>query len=423
MEIMKTWLDEFCEKRLPHGDVEKLFRSCFMNTIETTVEFPEEGDTYVFTGDIPAMWLRDSSAQLIPYLNLAKEYKEIRAMFSGLLKRQFRYILLDPYANAFNKTANGHGHKDKTKQNDWVWERKYEIDSLCYPLWLACRYYNETKDSEPLGEPFIKALNTVLEVFETEQRHNERSDYSFIREGEYAQDTLPNNGKGDEIPYTGMTWSAFRPSDDRCVYNYLVPSNMFAVVTLRGVAALGKNTVPAAVAKRCVSLADEIDGGVARFGTVNHPDFGKMYVYETDGKGNNLLMDDANVPSLMSLPYIGYCKLDDPVYLNTRKFILSEQNPYYFKGKCASGLGSPHTPKGYIWHIGLLLQGLTARTKEEKREILSALRATHAGTFFMHEGFDKDDPSRFTRPWFSWANSLFAAFIIENQADLADLIA
>ena len=148
-----------------------------------------------------------------------------------------------------------------------------------------------------------------------------------------------------------------------------------------------------------------------------------MYVYETDGKGNNLLMDDANVPSLLSLPYIGYCKLDDPVYLNTRKFILSDQNPYYFKGKCASGLGSPHTPKGYIWHIGLLLQGLTARTKEEKREILSALRATHAGTFFMHEGFDKDDPSRFTRPWFSWANSLFAAFIIENQADLADLIA
>ncbi len=423
MEIMKTWLDEFCEKRLPHGDVEKLFRSCFMNTIETTVEFPEEGDTYVFTGDIPAMWLRDSSAQLIPYLNLAKEYKEIRAMFSGLLKRQFRYILLDPYANAFNKTANGHGHKDKTKQNDWVWERKYEIDSLCYPLWLACRYYNETKDSEPLGEPFIKALRTVLEVFETEQRHNERSDYSFIREGEYAQDTLPNNGKGDEIPYTGMTWSAFRPSDDRCVYNYLVPSNMFAVVTLRGVAALGDSIVPAAVAKRCVSLADEIDGGVTRFGTVNHPDFGKMYVYETDGKGNNLLMDDANVPSLLSLPYIGYCKLDDPVYLNTRKFILSEQNPYYFKGKCASGLGSPHTPKGYIWHIGLLLQGLTARTKEEKREILSALRATHAGTFFMHEGFDKDDPSRFTRPWFSWANSLFAAFIIENQADLADLIA
>ena len=143
MEIMKTWLDEFCEKRLPHGDVEKLFRSCFMNTIETTVEFPEEGDTYVFTGDIPAMWLRDSSAQLIPYLNLAKEYKEIRAMFSGLLKRQFRYILLDPYANAFNKTANGHGHKDKTKQNDWVWERKYEIDSLCYPLWLPLLQRNQ----------------------------------------------------------------------------------------------------------------------------------------------------------------------------------------------------------------------------------------------------------------------------------------
>ena len=422
MQYLYDWLDEFCGKTFADSRLERLFRACFLNTYETTVEQTEEGETYIFTGDIPAMWLRDSTEQVAQYLPLAKESEEIRGMIRGLLKRQFRYIQLDPYANAFNKHASGQGHKDITKQNDWVWERKFEIDSLCYPLWLACKYYALTADGSALDESFVRTVETVLRTFETEQHHGEQSDYSFVRIGEYAHDTLPNGGKGDEVPYTGMIWSAFRPSDDRCEYNYFIPGNIFAVTVLRKLAALGGAILPERLKARCAGLAQTVEEGVKKYGTVEHPEYGTVYAYETDGKGNHLLMDDGNVPSLLSLPYLGYCSADDPVYKNTRKFILSKENPFYFAGKAAAGIGSPHTPKGYIWHIGLTVQGLTATTVEEKRTVLHTLLTTHADTFYMHESFDKDDPAQFTRPWFAWANSLFALFIMENRAVLSELL-
>ena len=421
MKYLTEWLNDFCEKTALGDELERLFRACFMNTYDTTLE-SADGETYIVTGDIPAMWLRDSTEQVAQYLPLAKESEEVRKMFSGLLSRQFRYIGIDPYANAFNKTANGHGHKDITKRCDWVWERKFEIDSLCYPLWLACKYYALTHDATPLGEQFIRTVETVLDTFETEQRHSEKSDYSFIRVGEYAQDTLPNGGKGDVIPYTGMIWSAFRPSDDRCVYNYFIPGNIFAVATLRKLSESDDSVLPADIKERCSTLARVIDDGIQKYGVVEHPKFGKIYAYETDGKGNYVFMDDGNAPSLMSLPYLGYCTADNPIYKNTRKFILSKENPFYFEGNAASGIGSPHTPDGYVWHIGLLIQGLTADTVEEKRQILHTILSTHAGTYYMHEGFDKDDPTKFTRPWFAWANSLLALFVMENRKIIPELL-
>lgn len=414
MKSLYAWLDGFCAETFDDPKTEAMFRACFLNTYETTVE-DADGETYVFTGDIPAMWLRDSSAQVIPYLHAAERSAEVRKMIAGLLTRQFRYIQLDPYANAFNKTANGHGHKDVLPQSDWVWERKFEIDSLCYPLWLACKYYAHTGDTAPLGTAFVRAVETALDTFTDEQRHHERSDYAFIRVGDYAHDTLPNGGKGDPIPYTGMIWSAFRPSDDRCTYNYFVPGNIFAATTLRLLTALPETVLPPFTVARCRLLAQTIEEGIARFGVVDHPLYGKIYAYEVDGKGNVLLMDDANVPNLLGLPYLGYCSADDPVYRNTRKFILSKSNPYYFCGRAAAGLGSPHTPDGWIWHIGLIMQALTASDADEKRAIFDTLLSTHADTAYMHESFDKDDPARFTRPWFAWANSLFAYFVIEDR--------
>lgn len=422
MKDLEKWLNEFCKELSAYPELEKLFRSCYRNTYETTTKLLSDGTTYVFTGDIPAMWLRDSSAQVTPYLFAAKGSAEVRRLFTGLLKRQFDYILLDPYANAFNQTADGSGHKDITKQSDWVWERKYEIDSLCYPLWLAYRYLDETHDFSPFDARFVRAAGAVLATFETEQRHSQQSEYSFVREGEYAHDTLPGGGKGDEVPYTGMTWSAFRPSDDRCVYPYLVPSNMFAVVTLRRTAAILTKIGQPKLSDRAQKLCGEIEQGISRFGTYDHPRYGKIYVYETDGKGNRLLMDDANVPSLLSLPYLGYCSPSDPIYQNTRRFILSRDNPYYFSGRAAAGIGSPHTPEGWIWHIGLIMQGLTSDDREEKRRLLAALLSTHADTGFMHESFDKDSPENFTRPWFAWANSLFSYFIIQNRSEIAALM-
>ena len=122
-------------------------------------------------------------------------------------------------------------------------------------------------------------------------------------------------------------------------------------------------------------------------------------------------MDDPNVPSLLALPYLGICEPADEIYLNTRRFILSESNPWYFKGSAAQGVGSPHTPDNYIWPIGLIIQGMTAEDPEERMPLLHTLVATDAGTFSMHESFDVDDPARFTRPWFAWADSLFAEYV------------
>ena len=165
------------------------------------------------------------------------------------------------------------------------------------------------------------------------------------------------------------------------------------------------------LAAQALDLANQIDEGIQTYGLYEHPKYGTIYAYETDGFGHYNLMDDANSPSLLSIPYIGYAPADAPIYQNTRRFILSTDNPYYYEGEAAKGIGSPHTPYGYIWHISLIMQILTSTDPAEIRECLETLSRTHAGTGLMHEGFHCDDPSRFTRPWFAWANTLFAEML------------
>lgn len=390
----------------------KLYENCFYSTLKTTTEFLSDGSAFVFTGDIPAMWLRDSSAQVRHYIPFARENKKYQQLIEGVIKRQLFYIQIDPYANAFNKEANNAGHKDDiTEQNPWVWERKYEIDSLCYPIQLAYLYWKETGRISLFDDTFKKVINIIIDLWKLEQNHV-NSNYSFVRTNCAPTDTLNNNGRGMPVNYTGMTWSGFRPSDDACTFNYLIPSNMFAVVVLRYVEEMacdiyGDETLAHSAAK----LREEIDYGIKTYGIYKHPRFGDIYAYETDGFGNYNLMDDANVPSLLSIPYLQYTTSDDPIYQNTRRFILSDENPYFFKGKYAVGIGSPHTPDNYIWHISLIMQALTSTDDYEIKELLQTIINTDADTGFMHEGFNADDPSEFTRPWFAWANSLFAELI------------
>lgn len=389
-----------------------MFRKCYLNTLETTVEW-DEGEAFIKTGDIPAMWLRDSSVQVSHYVRLAGEDPDVRELIRSMLRRQFNCILIDPYANAFNKTANGMGHKDITLNNDHVWERKYELDSLIYPLWLVNKYYYYTKDASVFDELFFKTYGLMLDTMVTEQHHDERSPYSFARVGEFAHDTLDNGGRGSATGYTGMVWSAFRPSDDKCVYHYLVPSNMFASATLKQLLEnfrlAGVSDPYEDIARR---LIDDIDRGIEGFAII-HGDDGDKYAFEVDGLGNVNFMDDANVPSLMSLPYLGYCNADDSIYLATRKSVLSAENPYYYEGRYAKGIGSPHTPTDYVWHIALIIQALTSLDEEEKREIRETLKSTTADTLFMHEGFNVNNHYEFTREWFAWANTLYAIFIMD----------
>jgi meiotically up-regulated gene 157 (Mug157) protein len=392
-----------------------MFEKCFHNTVETTVECINEDEIFIITGDIEAMWLRDSSAQVAHYLPYADRYPELAKMIKALITKQFTFIAIDPYANAFNIEPNGKcWAKDRTDDNPWNWERKYEIDSLCYPIRLLYDYWKMTGDSSVFTEEIRETLKLIASLWKTEQRHDTDSNYYFERDNCLPMDTLSKGGKGEPTAYTGMLWSGFRPSDDACRYGYLIPANMFAAVVLGYVTEIADTIYKDGELSKSVQiLKNQIEEGLAKYATLRNEQCGTMYAYETDGFGNYNLMDDANVPSLLSLPWLRYCSTTSEIYQNTRRFVLSKQNPYYYEGTAAKGIGSPHTPPQYIWHIALSMQGLTAQTQEEKLEVLRSLMNTDADTGFMHEGFHCDNPKEYTRDWFAWSNSLFALFVIE----------
>jgi meiotically up-regulated gene 157 (Mug157) protein len=340
---------------------------------------------------------------------------DIRRTVRGVIRRQAMYVALDPYANAFNESPNGQGHQgDIPRSGPWIWERKWELDSLCHPIRLLHLYWEATRDSMVFDEAVHTMLVTAVETMRAEQRP-EDSPYRFVRpDPEQPTDTLVNEGRGPVCGYTGMVRSAFRPSDDACTYGFLVPANMFAVVVLGYLERFAQEIYgDSRLAEDAARLRAEIDAGIQRHAVVHHSAHGAVYAYETDGLGNHLLMDDANIPSLLSIPYLGYRPASDPTYRNTRAFVLSSGNPYYVEGAHARGVGSPHTPPGQVWPLSLIMQGLTSTDASERDELLTVLAATTAGTGYVHESFDPDDPGVFTRPWFGWANSLFAQFAME----------
>ena len=415
-ESIERILDKVREVFRNEPEVAETFERCYTNTLDTTVKRMDDGSTYVITGDIPAMWLRDSVAQLRPYLIPAKEDGEIADLIAGLVRRQFSCINIDPYANAFNEAPNGNcWEKDETDMGPWIWERKYEIDSLCYPVQLAYLLWKNTGRIEQFDGGFIQGAERILNVFETEMYHEERSTYRFIRRNSFYTDTLSRDGMGALVKSgTGLIWSGFRPSDDACTYGYLIPSNMFAVVILEYLHEISE-IVPGLkeIGKKAADMAAVVRKGIEEFGVTKVEGIGDVYAYEVDGYGQFNLMDDANVPSLLAMSYLGYKPEQPELEANTRELILSERNPYYYSGTKAAGIGSPHTPVRYIWHISMAIEGLTADTKEKKHEIIRRMIATDGGKGLMHEGFHVDDPAKYTREWFSWANAMFCELVMQ----------
>lgn len=412
VEEFMTEITEKCGEE--HKKWADNFNAAFANTLLTTVKRHEDGTTFLLTGDIPAMWLRDSTAQVRPYLVIAKTDEDLADMISGLVKKQFFYINIDPYANAFNESANGAGHQsDHTEMNDWIWERKYEIDSLCYPVQLAYLLYKNTGCTDQFNEDFVQGIHKILDLFTLEQDHSQSS-YTFVRDTDRKEDTLINEGRGAEVVPTGMTWSGFRPSDDACKYGYLVPSNMFAVVVLGYLAEIFSLVLDdEQVVQRALGLQAEIQSGIEQYGCTTNQAGEEVYAYEVDGKGNATLMDDSNVPNLIAAPYLGYGTMHDERYLRTRRTLLSKENPYFYEGAFAKGIGSSHTPENYVWPIAMAMEGMTTEDKAEKERILNQLVATDAGTNLMHEGFDVDNPDNYTREWFSWANMMFCELVMD----------
>lgn len=405
-----------------------MFENCYPNTLDTTVKFQMKGkkpDTFVITGDIEAMWLRDSSAQVWPYLQLLKQDKELQLLVAGLINRQAQCILLDPYANAFNDGPKGsYWETDNTQHMiKELHERKWEIDSLCYPVRVAYYYWLLTGDTSVFDADWHKAMQLVVKTFKEQQRKDGLGPYCFTRDCDRPTDSQINSGFGAPVKPVGLIVSAFRPSDDATQYGFLIPSNMFAVVSLRQLAEIENKVYGNAdFAGQCLELASEVDEAIQKYGVVNHPVAGKIYAFEVDGFGNSLCMDDANVPSLLGAPYLGYCKADNSLYQNTRKFVWSDNNPYFFKGKAGEGIGGPHVGLDYAWPMSIIMKGLTTGDAAELKECLTLLRNTDADTGFMHESFHVDNPAKFTRSWFAWTNTLFGELIVKIYHEHPELL-
>jgi hypothetical protein len=395
-----------------------MFENCFPNTLDTTVEYSLKNgkpDTFVITGDIHAMWLRDSTAQVWPYLPLVNKDKPLKDLIAGLINRQTQCVLIDPYANAFNKEPEeGEWMSDMTDMKPELHERKWEIDSLCYTVRLAYNYWKVSGDTSVFDKNWQKAAHLIYKTFREQQRKDGLGPYTFQRKTTRQLDTLSNNGYGRPLKPVGLINSSFRPSDDATTYGFLIPSNLFAVVSLNQMAEISEQiTGDRSFGEKCGELAKEVDEAVKEYGIVNHPKYGDVYAFEVDGFGNTTFMDDANIPSLIALPYLESVKRNDPVYENTRKFVWSEDNPYFFKGKAAEGIGGPHIGYDMIWPMSIIMKAMTSTDDKEIQWCIKTLRDTDADTGFMHETFHKDDPSNFTRSWFAWVNTLFGELILK----------
>ncbi len=405
-----------------------MFENCYPNTLDTTVQFSMadgKPDSFIITGDIHAMWLRDSTAQVWPYLPLAVEDESLKSLLAGVINRQTRCILIDPYANAFNDGPTGGGwESDLTDMKPELHERKWEIDSLCYPVRLAHGYWRTTGDASVLDSQWQTAAKSIVRTLKQQRRLSDPGPYKFQRHTAVAYDTVPLGGYGNPTRKVGLIHSMFRPSDDACVYPFLVPSNLFAITTLKQLAEIFSEEIgDRDFADDCDNLAGAIaDGMFQGHGVSDHSRHGEIYAYEVDGFGNALFMDDANVPSLLALPYLGAVELSDPVYQATRRFVLSEDNPYFFRGVAAEGIGGPHVGLDMVWPLGITMRALTSTNDGEILHCLRMLKTSNAGTGFMHESFHKDDPSNFTRAWFAWANTLFGELIVTLHEDRPDLL-
>ncbi|GAC1421264.1 MAG: glycoside hydrolase family 125 protein [Candidatus Velthaea sp.] len=375
--------------------LDRIYLTAFDEAMGRHASAQRDGTTYVSTGDIDAEWLRDASAVVRPYIGLSERDGDIASTLRGVVARQAKYILIDPYANAFSVGYT-------------VVERKFEVDSLLYPIWFSAEYYRQTHDASIFTPEVRRAFVRVLEVLRNEQHHDRRS--------HYRHEQLANGGRGSAVKYTGMVWTGFRPSDDPARYQYNIPVNMFAVVVMKDLTTIAKNVWrDERMAANAWGLSVEIQRGIEQNGSLELKGVGRIYAYEVDGRGHSNVMDDANIPSLLSIPYFGYLPQNNSLYRTTRAFVLSDRNPYFFRGKYAEGVGSPHTPHGFVWPLALCVQALTSTDETEVKRMLGYIAASDVGDHRLRESFDANWPENNTRADFAWPNALYAELVLARR--------
>ncbi len=421
-------------RKISNPILRRMFEVDAPNTLDTTTYYTERPDgrpdTVIITGDILNMWLRDSWRQSEPYLPFANDDPDVKKMFQGLIYRQAELIHIDPYANAFK-----HPHVEDPPENrmwgpgkQWdkaVWERKYELDSLAAFLQLSGEYYRVTGDLTPFDAHWVNAVDITLGVMATEQQEIEGDDDTERRALRPSGLPMPKYwkswGKGRPNKEVGLVRTLYRPSDDEVKYPYLIPANAMASVALKGVSGVLEDVSQLGLAYEAATLAHDIDMAIQQHGVIDSR-YGKVYAYEVDGFGNYELMDDPNIPSLLSLSDMGYCSRDDEVNVNTRRFLLSDDHKYHIRGKALEGQSSPHTPPENIWPMATMEQ---ARTSDDDEEIALCLRSiirAHPDRLFVNESVNVNNPREFTRPWFAWANSMLGGLIFDLAERKPDVL-
>lgn len=440
--------------RMVDKDLARIFENAFPNTLDTTVRWHVDGtekkppkpkghhgsrsigkwegaQSFIVTGDINAEWLRDSTSQLAGYQALAKEDEKIKKLILGAINTQAEYVIESPYCNAFQPPPpsrlahSGNGQGDTVHplfEPSFVFECKYELDSLAHFLALGNQFYNHTQSTAFLTPRWLTALDTVLKVldkqseptFDTDTGRFRKTEYRFRRNTDAGTETLNLGGVGNPLNgRTGLVRSAFRPSDDATIFGFFIPANAMMAVELKRASQMLRTAGKTDLANTLQKRGESLEKAVWEHGVVKHKKFGDVFAFEVDGFGSALLMDDANVPSLLALPLLGFLDASDKTYQNTRKMILcKEGNPYYLHGRAFKGIGGPHIGLQNAWPMSLLVQALTSNDDDEIMQSVHMVRnASRLG--LVHESIFVDSLSEYTRSWFAWANSVFAQTMLD----------
>ncbi|KAH0563446.1 hypothetical protein GP486_001983 [Trichoglossum hirsutum] len=432
--------------RMEDKDLSRLFENAFPNTLDTTIRWHVDGtgknsgkrtgqdwegaQSFIVTGDIDAEWLRDSTNQLEQYHALARKDKKIYNLILGAINTQAEFVIASPYCNAFQPPARSHLPVSARPMDNvhpaynptTVFECKYELDSLAHFLALSSKFYNSTGSTAFLTSRWYAALNAVLDVLDDQAMSTFDNSsgmfipnaYTFQRHTSTGTETLSLGGNGNPLNWgTNLVRSAFRPSDDATILGFYIPANAMMAVQLKRTAKIVRTAGKIDLAENLHSRGLALEKAVWEHGVVSHKKYGNVFAYEVDGYGSSIIMDDANLPSLLSLPKLGFLDSSDETYRNTRKMLLSKEgNPYYLKGRSFHGIGGPHIGLRNAWPMSLLVQALTSDDDEEITGALELVKsASQLG--LIHESIDVKIPSSYTRSWFAWANSLYSVVILD----------
>ncbi|KAF2241219.1 glycoside hydrolase family 125 protein [Trematosphaeria pertusa] len=436
-------------------DLYRLFQNAYPNTLDTAIKWKgyaadnaEEELTFVITGDINAMWLRDSANQMqsyLPLLNASSDSNSLASLYRGVINLQARYLLTSPYCNSFqppfesgidlgNNTSASQDTVKPPYSDISVFECKYELDSLAAFLEVSANYYNATGDLDFFGKfRWIDAVEAILQVANDMMTPTYAdngavldSPYMFTRLTTRSTETLANDGLGNPVAGgTGLIRSAFRPSDDSTIYQLYIPANMMFSAYLSSTADIMSklsNGKAASLAQKMSDLSSSLRDAIETHGTVNHPKYGKVYAFEIDGFGSTTIMDDANIPGLLSAPFFTY-PVDEGTYQNTRDLILSASNPYFMRGPVISAVGGPHQGPGMAWPMASIVRILTSDNDGEIRDELDQILTSTDGLGLIHESINSFNESDWTRQWFSWANGLFGQMILDLEERKPEILA